>query len=246
MHSSRRFILPAFTSLALAGLVMADAWAGVVMSGTRFVYDAGAKEITVKVSNVGKDPVLVQSWIDDGDAKSTPELSKAPFSLTPPIARIDATKSQTLRISYLQQPLPADRESVFWLNVLEVPSVAKAASEENRLELAIRYRLKVFYRPSGLPGNAEDAAKKLVWTASADGKLRAANNTPYYVTLNSLTVSSGKSEAKPPLKSIAPFSTADFEVAGALRADSRNGWQVSYTYINDWGGFVPHKTTLAR
>lgn len=37
--------------------------------------------------------------------------------------------------------LPVDRESVFWLNVKEIP---KKSAEENVLQIAVRSRIKLF------------------------------------------------------------------------------------------------------
>lgn len=67
--------------VALATLVCSQAMAGVVITGTRLVYPAGQKEITVKLNNNGLHPALVQAWVDTGDIKSSPTSSKAPFVL---------------------------------------------------------------------------------------------------------------------------------------------------------------------
>ena len=71
-----------------------------------------------------------------------------------------------MRIIYAQDPLPTDRESVFWLNILDVPPmpVTKNADDANYMQLAIRSRMKLFYRPSGLPGSPFTAADKVTWT----------------------------------------------------------------------------------
>ncbi|PJI52023.1 molecular chaperone EcpD, partial [Methylobacterium radiotolerans] len=53
------------------------------------------------------------------------------------------------------EPMPQDKESVFWLNVLEIPPKDKA--NQNLLQMAFRSRIKLFYRPAGLKGKAEDA-----------------------------------------------------------------------------------------
>lgn len=97
-------------------------FASVVISGTRVIYSSEAKDVTVKLNNVGKAPVLIQSWIDDGDMTVKPENIRVPFILTPPINRVDPGKGQTLRLSYTGAALPMDKESVFWLNVLEIPA----------------------------------------------------------------------------------------------------------------------------
>lgn len=55
----------------------------VVISGTRVIYPATEREVTVKMENKGSSPVLIQSWVDNGDQNSTPDTAKAPFLLTP-------------------------------------------------------------------------------------------------------------------------------------------------------------------
>ncbi|RDL19866.1 pili/flagellar assembly PapD-like chaperone [Serratia fonticola] len=71
--------------------------------------------------------------------------------------RVETGKGQTLRISYAGGALPMDKESVFWLNVLEVPAKSQATTGENRLQMAFRPRIKLFFRPKGLDGNPNDA-----------------------------------------------------------------------------------------
>lgn len=143
----------AFLGLGLllsACLVIGQAQASIVITGTRVVYDAAQREVTVKLNNDGQSPMLVQSWIDEGNLQATPDTSAAPFVLTPPIARIDPNKGQALRVRFTgQKALPQDRESLFWLNVLEVPP--SSAEGQNRLKIAFRSRVKFFYRPPTCP-----------------------------------------------------------------------------------------------
>lgn len=103
--------------------------ASVVISGTRVIYPADANEVSVKINNGGPSPVLLQSWIDNSDVDAKPSAIKVPFVLTPPMNRVESGKGQTLRITYTGDTLPSDRESVFWLNVLEVPVKSQAKSE---------------------------------------------------------------------------------------------------------------------
>jgi len=61
-----------FSIVALT-LICNSAYASIVITGTRVVYPSDAKEVSVKLSNKGKSPVLIQSWIDDGNTKSKPD-----------------------------------------------------------------------------------------------------------------------------------------------------------------------------
>ena len=87
--------------------------ASVTLSNTRVVYLADKKESNITVRNNTASPFLVQSWVQGKDSQGT----KAPFIVTPPLFRMDAGKSNALRIIYNGAPLPQDRESLFWINV---------------------------------------------------------------------------------------------------------------------------------
>ena len=224
----------AFAAIAM-GLV-GSAHASVVMNGTRYIYPSDAREITVKVSNVGKVPALTQAWIDEGDAKSTPETVDVPFNLTPPISRVEAGKSQTLRLGYTGPDLPADRESLYWLNILEVPPKSERAAGANTMQLAIRYRLKLFFRPRGLEGTPEGAPEKLTWSRAADQSLSVYNPSPFYVSFNDIKAVVGDASLDVEPFSVAPRSTVTFKPRETLPA--AGDVRVDYQYINDFGGFV--------
>lgn len=199
--------------------------ASVVITGTRVIYPADAKEVTVKVNNKGAKPVLIQSWIDNGDTKAKPENISVPFILTPPINRVEPDKGQTLRLSYTGAALPTNKESVFWLNVLEIPAKAAPQGSPNYLQMAFRSRIKLFFRPSGLSGNANEAAKLLTWSTSA-GKVLATNPTPYYVSLVSIKVNGKEVEGQ----MVAPGENKSFALVGA-----NTGNKITFDFVNDYG-----------
>ncbi|KJV35862.1 hypothetical protein VI08_07465 [Luteibacter yeojuensis] len=236
----RPFILCAAIAAAIV-VPMATASASVVMNATRYVYPAAASEITVKVSNVGKVPALMQAWIDDGDAKATPETVNVPFNLTPPIARIEAGKAQTLRISFTGGDLPTDRESVFWLNVLEVPPKPAEGTANSHLQLALRYRMKLFYRPSTLKGAAESAPANLAWSRDGTG-LVVRNDSDFHVAVNALTVKAARADVE-----LEPFSIdahASRSVPAGDTALPSDATTIHFQTINDYGGFVEHDAKL--
>jgi len=166
----------------VAALFAGSAAASVTVGGTRVVYPLENREVTVKLSNDRAEPSLVQVWMDKGNADAKPGEASAPFVLTPPIFRMDAKKSQTIRMMYTGDALPQDKESVFWLNVLDVPPKTAKNADVNTLQFAFRTRIKVFARPKGLPGTPEEAAGKVTWklVPAADNKgfdIKATNPT---------------------------------------------------------------------
>ncbi len=225
------------------------AHASVVIAGTRVVYHAEEPEATLKLSNEGKSPALVQSWIDTGDTKAAPSASNVPFTVSPPIARIDPARGQTLRIIYTGEPLPKDRESVFWLNVLEVPPKPAAnEADVNRLQLAFRSRIKLFFRPRGLEGRSDDAPAKLNWRLKQSGNQPAAeatNPTPYYVSLILIEVrAGGKVAIFDDGGMVGPHETVTFPLKGDATGAERAS--VHYSALNDFGGAASGDATLQQ
>lgn len=54
-------------SCLLAFTVTSSAFASVTIIGTRVIYPATEKEVTVRLDNHGNQPALVQAWIDNGN-----------------------------------------------------------------------------------------------------------------------------------------------------------------------------------
>lgn len=177
----KRNLLSALVLLFM-GSVALPVNSAVVITGTRVIYSAADREVSVKMNNNGASPVLVQSWIDRGDRHSTPENANAPFFITPPVNRVNAGRGQVLRIRYTGETLAQDKESVFYLNVLEVPPKVKNAEGQNMLHMAFRSRLKLFFRPVGLKGSSQDAPHKVIWTRSGN-QLSASNPTPFHINV---------------------------------------------------------------
>ncbi|HEX7340581.1 MAG TPA: fimbria/pilus periplasmic chaperone [Rhodanobacteraceae bacterium] len=223
------------------------AHASVVISGTRVVFDADAGEATVRLTNDNTRPALVEAWIDAGNMRATPDTVKTPFLITPPVFRINAHKDQSLRILYVpgQKPLPSDRESIFWLNVLEIPpKPTGAAAHANTLQFAIRTRIKLFYRPDHLSMKRIDAPSKLTWQATAAGQkvtIKVTNPTPYYLTLSKVTVDGH--DAKTGM--VAPFASLDLVLTGATHAPAK-GTKVTYDSLTDFGTAAKHEGVIAQ
>jgi chaperone protein EcpD len=226
--------------LSLACLIAAPARASVVIGGTRVVYPAQDQEVTLKLNNESKTPALLQVWVDDGDERSSPDTAKAPFTVAPPMFRMDGQTSQAVRLMYTGEALPADKESLFWVNVLEVPPKADNSGERNVLQFAFRTRIKLLFRPAGLRGDLATTVDGLTWSLvdAPDRKglaLQVRNPGAYHVNFAqvSLKTASG-SVGDQGGGMVAPGATALFVLkdvaqrpAGALAAE--------FAVINDFG-----------
>ncbi|MGC5700109.1 fimbria/pilus periplasmic chaperone [Pseudomonas sp. NFXW11] len=223
--------------------------AEIVIHGTRMVYPANAREVTMKINNPGNSPVLIQSWIDDGDLNKTPEEIKVPFQLAPTLSRLDSGSSAMVRVVYLQEPLPSDRESLYWLNLLEVP--AQRAEDSNRLAFTFRHRLKLFFRPQGLKVDPHSAAQNLSWKFEAAGRLdgatsgplvpvlRVSNPTPYYLSFSKIEVQrQGRVQALAlGTGMVAPFAQSAFAWPQGTAPGAKE-ISVRFETVNDFGGRV--------
>lgn len=219
------------------GLVNAE----IIIHGTRAVYPSDAREVTLQLSNDGKSPSLVQVWIDEGDPQATPDQSKAPFIITPPISRVEAQKGQFIRITSLPTAnvLSKTEESLFWLNILDIPpkpsAKDKTASSDNFLQLAVRSRIKLFYRPSEIKQDVASAPEKIQWS-SKGSNLLAKNPTPFYITITAINQKSLDKNTDILLEGIMlkPFSEQN------ILLKSSNTQNMTFTTINDYGGRVNH------
>ncbi|TPG06512.1 molecular chaperone [Rhodanobacter glycinis] len=236
-------------ALIALSTIVGSADASVVIAGTRVVFPAANGEVTVRLNNDGSQPALVEAWIDSGDPASTPDTANVPFLITPPLVRMNAGKGQSLRIVYTGQPLPKDRESLFWLNVLEIPPkpTAKPGEEQNTLQFAVRSRLKLFFRPPNLADEPNAAARQVTWKVVADGNgyaLEVHNPTPYYITFSKLSLSVDNVSHMPGNGMVAPLSTLHLPVKDLARAPAA-GTVVDYTTINDFGAATTYKGAIS-
>ncbi|WP_049620988.1 fimbrial biogenesis chaperone [Frateuria defendens] len=230
-----------FGALALA----ATSHASVVIDGTRVIYPAQQKEVDVRLHNTAKEPVVVQAWLDDGNPRKPPDAIHVPFVLMPPMARLDGGRSQVLRLVYTGEPLPGDKESVFWLNVLEIPPKSKPAPGTNTLQFAFRTRIKLFFRPDELPGTPAEAMEHLSWQWLPDGGhyvLEARNASVYHVSLGGVELLLGDKVMNVGDGMLAPGGSLRFTLQELHRPPPQSS--VHYVAIDDYGAHREFDKTL--
>lgn len=235
--------------LGVAFLWCSLAQAGIVIQGSRIVYPAKEREVSIKMNNVGDQPSLVQAWVDKGNEKLTADKADGPFLITPPITRVEAKKGQTLRLVYAgDEAASKKQETVFWLNILDVPPMPKD-QDTNYLQVAVRSRLKIFYRPDGLPGNPTETAKNLNWSVVQAGHgyaIRARNDGAFHVSLAAVQLTSGGltySVKSDDLKMVAPGASVEFPLSN-LQGPATAGAKVDYQWVSDYGALEKNDATL--
>lgn len=210
-------LLIATLLVSLSGVTQA----GVVIGGTRLIYDGAKKESTINISNPDNSAYLIQSWVDSQEGVT----EKAPFVVTPPLFRLNGGgQENVLRIVRAGGNLPQDKESLFWLNIKSIPSADK---KENSLQIAVKTRIKLIYRPKELTGTLEEAAQELKWQRDGNG-FSVTNNSPYYITFFTIKING---TTVPDSTMVAPHSSASFKSL-AKNSSGKLSWQI----INDYGG----------
>lgn len=227
--------------------ISTSSYANIVITGTRVIYPEQQKEVNILLNNTGQNPSLAQAWIESDDKdKATKPI---PFLLTPPIFRIDAGKAQTLRLIYTKEPLPKDRESLFYFNLLDIPPKPKSKEliSENYLQIALSSRLKMFFRPANLKPNVNEAPKKLQIKIQGES-LQLHNPTPYYLTISKISLLSDKQDNTPVIINdtpmIEPFGRAEVNVK--IEKPQQNFQYAETETINDFGGVSKNKISLLK
>lgn len=212
-----------FVALAILLVTQHSFAGGVGLSTTRVIYDGSKKEASLTVENHNeKEEYLIQSWIDDINGNK-----KTPFIITPPLFKLDPKKNNVLRIVNTENILPQDRESVFWVNVKAIPAKSDENEGKSVLQIAVRTRLKLFYRPKGLPRNNFDAMTQLRFHRQ-NNQLVINNDSAFNLTFSQLSINGTTIErvgmvlAKGTLNVVLPGSTG-------------NANEVKYSIINDFG-----------
>lgn len=194
-----RFLSLIFVGLLLAGSIVSAQTQGSAASGISFyvlrvIYSEQEKQgAKLTAYNNTAEPYLMQSWIRPVDpATGDVDLNwqgkpTMPFVVTPPLARLESKGELTLRIRRNDVPLPADRESVFFISMKAMPAQQRAP-EQGKMVMTVVSNLKLFYRPEGLSKRAVAEMAPRLRFHREEHRLIATNPTPYWLTFSHLSV----------------------------------------------------------
>ncbi|MFK3641146.1 fimbrial biogenesis chaperone [Pseudomonas protegens] len=237
MNAISRYLLLGF---ALLGSSLACA--GITLDGTRVIYPEKSKEVSILIRNTGSQDIMIQSWLESNELHNEQNI---PFALTPSLSRLAGNNQQMLRIFYYGKGLPTDKESIFWLNVQEIP---QKSAEQNTLQIAVRQRIKMFYRPKNLTENSQEAVGNLKWKMLREnGKsyLQVSNGSPYHISFSSGVLSVGEKKYPVELDMVTPGSVSKFAVTGEPTAQPSQRALVEFHSINDYGTPIKGTATVS-
>lgn len=203
------------------------------LSATRLIYTPGSQGVSLTINNPNTFPVLAQSEVTTED-----KGVRAPFTVTPPLFRLEPEQQSRVRVIMTGAPAATDRESLNWLCVTGIPpekgdvwdTTADKRPDTAVLDVKVKLRqcIKLLTRPAGLSVTPDKAFTSVSW--KRDGAaLRAVNDSPYFVHFKQIE-SGGKKLDVP--EYLAPFSSKTYTLPG----NAAPSGEVSYVIINDLGG----------
>lgn len=219
------------SSVAFVGYAP-SAQAALTLSTTRIIYDSDKRSASLIVANPSTRIYAVQAWVNTSlDDTTTP----VPFMPSPGLFRLNPGKQQQVQINGLPNDLPTDRESLFYFNAQEIPQAT--AEETNVLSIALRTRIKLFYRPAQVKGNPINSLERLQWSlqkTQGKTKLVVNNPTPFHVTFGRIeVVAEGKPHSLSNAQMALPMQQQTFSLEGVSPTPDM---QVRFSAINDYGG----------
>lgn len=194
---------------------------------TRIVFDANTKATSLRVENRSeKQPYLAYSWIENEKGEKSDDFLVA----LPPIQRLEPKATSQVRIvkQASTAQLPADRETLFYFNLREIPPTPDKSDGHAILQVAIQSRIKVFWRPAALRKKTGEHVEQQLQVSQQNNQLILKNPTPYYLSIAYL--GRNTNGVIPGFKSmlIAPFTTA-------TAAGNYTGNQFYLGYMDDYG-----------
>ncbi|HGM5492588.1 TPA: molecular chaperone [Serratia fonticola] len=241
------------TLLLLGGLLPAMlAQAGIIASATRVIFREGDDEKGLMLLNTNGYPVVVQTWVDDGDVNAAPEQSKAPFVSLPAVFSMQPDTTKGLRLVYNQQPLPADRESVFWINLYEIPPTRPVMPpEQPSVTMAMNTQMKIFYRPKALVKEAGNTPMPIFSLQKEDNHyvLVCDNRSPFHLSFARISLRIGQQDYPVQLESdmmTPPFSRKKYQLDELGQPGAIASPLVAAAIIDDQGNAVEQQYTLRQ
>ncbi|WP_054426212.1 fimbrial biogenesis chaperone [Morganella morganii] len=199
------------------------------LGATRVVISDGKNEGSTSIHNKDKLNYLIQSWVLDENDQETNDIV-----ITPPLFKLEGNTSSSIRVVMVGEP-PADRESLYWLNVKFIPSTDKNL-KINKLTFAVNNRIKIIYRPKLLSFTDPVDIFKKVSIRYVDGKIEFKNPTKYFINISEVKVNDDVLKTPSYIKP----ESSEF----ILLKNNKKPSTVNYAFIDDLGKLNIFKADL--
>lgn len=161
-----------------SSLLSQAANAELALDATRYVYEGDKTAVSVVVNNPTDREYGGQVWVDNIVEHDT----RPTFVATPSFFKIKKNGGrQVFRLIKASDHMPKDKESIYWLNLQEIPP----KMEGSGISMALRTRVKVIYRPAALLKGRTNAEEQLT-VSHVPGKQFLVNSTPYVFAIGTV------------------------------------------------------------
>ncbi|WP_318451228.1 fimbria/pilus periplasmic chaperone [Photobacterium leiognathi] len=167
----KKMLLAVFLPL----MVSNSANAALALDATRYIYNGNTSFLSAIANNESDEMYGGQVWIDNITENDT----RPTFVTTPSFFKINGKGRQVFRIMKMSDHMPKDKESIYWLNLQEIPP----ANKGNGLSMAIRTRVKLIYRPEAIV-EGRSGAEQYMTIQHLPGQQWLVNSTPYIFAIS--------------------------------------------------------------
>lgn len=94
-------------------LISFNSHAAFVLNSTRYIFAGDKDNISVQVNNESSQEYGGQIWIDNANARD----QNVYFAPSPTFFKVSGGHKQILRVLKINDSLPKDKESLFWVNI---------------------------------------------------------------------------------------------------------------------------------
>lgn len=191
-------------------LVMNITFAQISFDRTRIIFDhseSNSQSVIANNTNAAA-PFLAQAWLEDEKGNKI----SGPLVALPILQRINPLQEKPIKISMMGDisALPTDKETLLYFNVLGVPPKDKEGA--NAVNFVMQSKLKLFYRPKGLPRYK----KTMGWldelqVQKTSGGLMINNPSAYHIIIIGASSGAGNKAGQSSLD-LKPFSNATLPI----------------------------------
>jgi chaperone protein PapD len=213
--------------LVLISFTAQQAGAAISIDRTRVIMLGSEKSAQINIINHSKKlPYLAQSWLENDKE----EKINSPLTVLPPLQRLE--KDTTVQVNITSLPdaakLPQDRESLFFYNLQEIPPKSE---KTNVIQLALRIKIKVFYRPDSLKKMADEVWQEKLQLIPGNNELKIINPTPFYIIIPTVSVANKPVALENDAITLKPLSEV------LLPKTSVKNQALQIQYISDYGSY---------
>ena len=213
-----------------------NAAAEVNIDKTRLIINAKEAFTVFRLVNSGEYPTAIQLWTDTGDVLTSPNKGLTPVFVLPPIFKLNPGEIRQVKVMVNRQDLKnSTNESLFWLNILQIPQDVDDSEVVAKITLPLRYRLKILVRPDELSKPSSIDYKNIGFKI-VDNQLHISNNTRWHMNFLAIQVGDELLErvTTPPL-------SVDIK---PIEIKNLNAKDIRYSIISDEGQVVEFSQSI--